>query len=168
MYRIDWTDNARKSITLTFFALFLLMCIFSLMIGSTFHIPEPADEYLGISAAAETLQQRTQFLKDLGFSPDESSEEHEDVTIPTVFGDVYTRYNELQKQSGGDLSLYKGARCTRYTYIDSVSGEHLDLLVYNGKIIGGDVCTVALDGEMRALAMENGKWEMDNYLAVVL
>ena len=152
MYRIDFSESVRKNITLTVFALFLLMCIFSLIVGSTFCIADPPETYLGISSAGETPQQRTTFLRTLGYSPADDSEESEDITIPVVFGDVYDRYNELQKQSGGDLSLYKGAKCTRYTYLDNASGMHLNLIVYNGRIIGGDKCTYALDGKMEGLS----------------
>jgi hypothetical protein len=151
VYKSNFTESARKNAALTVFALFLLSCIFLLMIGSSFHIAEPTEEYLGISSLASTLEQRTDFLKKLGYSPDADSEEHEEVTIPAAFSDVYRNYNEIQKQSGGDLTRYKGAKCTRYTYRDTESGMMLDLLVLNGRIIGGDKCTYALDGKMEPL-----------------
>lgn len=157
MYRINFTDTVKKSVTLTIFAFFLLLCIFSLMIGSTFHIADPPGTYLGISSAAGSSAERMDFLRALGYCPNEESEESEDVTIPAVFGDVYTRYNELQSLSGGDLTLYKGAHCTRYTYTDSETGKRLNLLVYNDRVIGGDVCTAALDGEMEPLGAKNNK-----------
>lgn len=151
MYRINFNETVKKNVTLTFFALFLLLCIFSLMIGSTFRIAEPPKTYLGLDASGETLEQRLAFLRALGLDPIEDSEESESIIIPAVFSDVYKRYNELQKQSGGDLSLYKTAVCTRYTYLDEETGMHLDLIVYEGKIIGGDKCTYSLDGEMEPL-----------------
>ena len=157
MYRIDFNATAKKSITLTLFALFLLMCIFSLMIGSTFYIAKPNDSYLSISSEAQTTAQRLDFLRALGYSPDPDSEESEQVKIPLVFGDVYTRYNELQKQSGGDLSLYKGAECTRYTYADVSANTRLNLLVLDGHIIGGDECTLSLDGELKPLGGRIGE-----------
>ena len=151
MYTVDFTSTAKKSVTLTLFALFLLLCIFTLMIGSTFHIAEPPTSYLGADNSAETQQQRVAFLQALGYSPVPESEESDPITIPAVFGDVYTRYNELQKGVGGDLSLYKGAACTRWTYTDEPTGLRLNIIVYKDRIIGGDECTAALDGEMHAL-----------------
>ena len=133
MYKIDFTATVRKSVTLTIFALFLLMCIFSLMIGSTFHIADPPDKYLGIDSAGATDDERIRFLQTLGYSPSAQLYEQEQINIPVVFGDVYSRYNELQAESGGDLSLYKGAECTRYTYIDEKTNMRLDLIVYDGK-----------------------------------
>ena len=80
-----------------------------------------------------------------------TSEESESIKIPEEFGDVYNRYNELQKQSGTNLLNYRGADCVRYTYTEEGSDRRFNLIVYEGRIIGGDVCTVALDGEMSAL-----------------
>ena len=157
MYKIDFTATAKKSVTLTLFALFLMMCIFSLMIGSSFHIAEPQTTYLGIDNSAATSSQRLDFLRALGYAPDPSGEESEEITIPAVFGDVYSRYNELQKLSGGDLLPYRGAVCTRFTYIDTETARRLDLIVYKGRIIGGDECTAALDGEMNELKAISSK-----------
>lgn len=155
MYRMDFTSTVRKNVTLTLFALFLLLCIFSLMIGSTFHIAEPPKTFLGIDNTAQTQQERTAFLQSLGYSPIAESEEQAQITIPIEFGDVYERYNELQAAMGGDLSLYRGASCTRYTYTDEPTGLRLDLIVLNGRIIGGDECTLALDGRMDPLSVKS-------------
>ena len=151
MFKIDFTSSAKKSIILTLFALFLLSCIFLLMIGSTFHTASPPSTYLGIDNSGETDVQRIRFLTELGYNVNVSSEESEAIKIPMEFGDVYTRYNELQKQTGTNLLNYRGADCIRYTYAEEGSDRRLNLIVYEGRIIGGDACTVALDGEMTAL-----------------
>lgn len=151
MFKINFTSSARKSIILTLFALFLLLCISMLMVGSTFHTATPPCTYLGIDNSGETAAQRIHFLTELGYTVNSSSEESEEIKIPTEFGDVYNRYNELQKQSGTNLLNYRGADCVRYTYTEENSDWRFNLIVYEGRIIGGDVCTVALDGEMKAL-----------------
>lgn len=153
MFKIDFTSSAKKSIILTLFSLFLMSCIFLLMIGSTFHTASPPQSYLGIDNSAETDVQRISFLTTLGYSVSSSNPESEEIKIPMEFGDVYTRYNELQKQSGADLLNYRGASCTRYTYEEEDSDRRFNLIVYEGRIIGGDVCTVALDGEMSPLGV---------------
>ncbi|MBQ3841370.1 MAG: DUF4830 domain-containing protein [Ruminiclostridium sp.] len=77
-----------------------------------------------------------------------------DVTIPEEFGDVYDRYNELQKSQGFDLSGYRSREAQVYTFgVISVRGEHTDnteahVMVCDGKIIGGDISSPALDGGM--------------------
>ncbi|MBQ1388745.1 MAG: DUF4830 domain-containing protein [Clostridia bacterium] len=153
MYSYDPHSTLKKNLILTVFSLFLLTCIFSLMIGSTFHIPHPEETYLGIDSRAETSEQRIAFLRRLSYSPAPDTEELEQIVIPVEFGDVYTNYNELQKESGGDLSRYKGAQCIRCSYQDEETGNFLDLIIYENRIIGGDECTRELDGEMWPLRM---------------
>ncbi len=155
LFRIDFTSSVKKSITLTFFSLFLLSCIFLLMIGSTFHTPAPPDLFLGTDNSAETTVQRISFLGRLGYAVNSSSEEQENIRIPVEFGDVYEKYNELQKQCGTDLEDYRGAECVRYTYTETDSDFRLNLIVYEGRVIGGDYCTVALDGEMYPLGKKS-------------
>ena len=82
------------------------------------------------------------------------------LVIPAVFGSVYENYNALQKQCGFDLSLYKGEDAVQYTYIitdyTDDSGNTLDnirmnLIIVSGRIVGGDICSAALDGFMTGL-----------------
>ena len=128
-----------------------MSCIFLLMVGSSFHIISPPNEYLGIDNSGATSPQRIHFLTELGYNVSPSSEESEEIKIPIEFGDVYNRYNEIQKESGTDLLDYRGAECVRYTYTEEESGLRLNVIVYEGRIIGGDECTAALDGEMKSL-----------------
>lgn len=71
-----------------------------------------------------------------------------EIVLPEKFNKVYLNYNELLKKSGYDLSLYKGKKCIRYTYnIPSVNAR-LNVLVCGGKVIGGDISSITLDGIM--------------------
>ena len=152
MFSINFTATTKKSIILTLFALFFLSCVFLLMIGSTFHIMKPPNEYLGIDNSGETVEQRVVFLNTLGYNVHGETEESEKIKIPIEFSDVYNNYNELQKQNGTDLLCYRGAQCVRYTYINEDNNMNVNIIVYDERIIGGDECSVALDGEMNALS----------------
>lgn len=154
MLDINFTATSKKSIILTLFSLFLMSCIFLLMIGSTFHTMTPPDTYLGIDNSAETSVQRIRFLTQLNYSVSASTEESAEIRIPIEFGDVYENYNELQKQNGTNLLDFRGTECTRYTYINEDDDMRVNLIVYEGRIIGGDVCSTALDGEMHALGQQ--------------
>ena len=73
------------------------------------------------------------------------------------FDETYQNYNKIQTDQGLDLTRYRGKRCRRYSYMvhNHPSGdEHvrLNLLVCSGKIIGGDVCSMGLDGFLQGLA----------------
>ena len=76
------------------------------------------------------------------------------VTIPEEFSDVYERYNDLQKSQGYDLSGYRSREAQVYTFsVISVRGEHTEnteahVMVCDGKVIGGDISSPALDGGM--------------------
>ena len=79
------------------------------------------------------------------------------VTIPDEFGEVYERYNELQKEGGFDLTPYRSREAVVYTYsVAAVNGQPSDftevhIMVCDGIIIGGDLASTALDGKMSAL-----------------
>lgn len=119
-----------------------------------------------ITSNADTNARRVYFIKSLGLSPDEDNQENKTVTVPKTFSQVYENYNELQKRAGYDLSAYKGVKVTVFTYpVGKVSHENDDdyyvtLIVYKGRIIGGDISSRNFYGEMLPLASvknENGK-----------
>lgn len=108
----------------------------------------------------ETYSDRANYAKTLGYSISADSETVQNIVIPAVFGSVYENYNALQKQCGFDLSLYKGEDAVQYTYIitdyTDDSGNTLDnirmnLIIVSGRIVGGDICSAALDGFMTGL-----------------
>ncbi|MDR0930520.1 MAG: DUF4830 domain-containing protein [Clostridiales bacterium] len=101
-----------------------------------------------VSAASPTYIARKALLQK-GYSVGDEPIEVADVNIPSEFDAVYTNYNKIMRQAGYDLTPYKGKLCVRVTYYNErTPGERLDILIYKGKIIGGDRCTVALDGYM--------------------
>lgn len=80
-----------------------------------------------------------------------------EIVIPEEFGDVYENYNELQKAQGFDLHSYSSREAEVYTYdVVSVGGEHREnteahIIVCDGKIIGCDISSPAIGGEMEAV-----------------
>ncbi|MEM1484810.1 DUF4830 domain-containing protein [Oscillospiraceae bacterium PP1C4] len=107
----------------------------------------------------KTNEQRVAFLKSFGWEVEEQEEEILDVMIPKQIDDVYGNYNEIQKTQGCDLTKYAGKRCKRYSYVvlnhpEDAENIRANVIVYNGKIIGGDVCSIKLDGFMQGFAKE--------------
>ena len=79
--------------------------------------------------------------------------------IPKEMDDVFSNYNEIQKAQGCDLTKYAGKRCKRYTYIvnnypDQPENIRANIVTYKNKIIGGDVCSIELNGFMHGFAAE--------------
>ena len=110
----------------------------------------------------KTNYQRVSFIKSLGLLPDDTDYEHKEIVIPTNFTEVYNNYNLLQKTAGYNLLPYKGAKATLYTYpvgkIDSSLDEYyVNIIVYKGRIIGGDISSRNIDGNMFPLVKMNFK-----------
>ena len=91
-------------------------------------------------------EDRIEFLKQFGWEVSPEATESEQVTIPAEFDKIFAGYNEIQKRQGLDLTKYKGKTMMRYTYdVTNYPGYEgrvqANLLVYRGKVIGGDICS---------------------------
>lgn len=109
---------------------------------------------------ASSHSERMAFISQYGWEVDEEPVEVCEVIIPAEFDDTYTKYNEIQKGQGFDLSAYAGMRVKRWTYsVKNYTGYEnqncirVNLLVYEGLVIGGDVCSIELDGFMHGFSM---------------
>ena len=113
----------------------------------------------GMSIKASSHEERVAFLSQYGWEIDAEPVEVQEVIIPSEFDDVYNAYNEIQKAQGFDLTVYAGVRVKRWTYmIKNYKGYedkdciHANILVYDGLVVGGDVCSVELDGFMHGFS----------------
>ncbi len=91
------------------------------------------------------------FLSQFGWVVDAGSAETQEVTIPAEFDKIFAGYNELQKSQGLDLSKYKKKAVTRYTFaVTNYEGYegavYANVLVYRGRVIGGDICSADVSG----------------------
>ena len=103
---------------------------------------------------------RITFLKSYGWEVSEEPSEVVSVVIPQTFGDVYENYNAIQTAQGFDLSGYRGKEVRRYTYeVLNYPGQkdyiRANLLIYRGKVIGGDICSVELNGFIHGFVNPN-------------
>ncbi len=91
------------------------------------------------------------FLAQFGWIVDASPVEVTDVTMPSEFDKIFAAYNEIQKEQGLNLLKYKRKKLTRYTFevknYEGYEGRVLaNVLVYRGKVVGGDICSADVDG----------------------
>lgn len=103
---------------------------------------------------------RVQFLQSQGWQVTTSPKEASQVRIPQEQSPVYSRYNDLQKSQGYDLSQYAGKTVMRYVYEinnypDAEQPVYATLLVYKNQIIGGDVTNTAAKGAVQGLKNPN-------------
>ncbi len=101
---------------------------------------------------------RVKFLTDFGWEVTTSPTESGRVRIPEESGEVFDRYNALQKSQGYDLSQYAGKTVMRYVYkIGNYPGAtepvYATVLVYKNQIIGGDVTDTSAKGHIRGFKM---------------
>ncbi len=83
--------------------------------------------------------------------------EEKPVTIPETFDDTWQSYNMLQKEAGFDLTKYQGKEVMRYTYqlrnfpMQVDQPVYVNILVFEGRLIGGDCMVTDLQGFMLPL-----------------
>lgn len=104
-----------------------------------------------------TNAKRVNFISRLGYEIDDNSVKSKDIIIPAKFGEVYEEYNKLQKKAGFDLYNHRGKSAKVFTYTVLYKEDtELHLIVSDDKIIGGDVASVKLNGDMKPL-LPSGK-----------
>ena len=108
------------------------------------------------AAAVSNNEERVKFLQELGWQTAESPVESSRVKIPKENSEVFSRYNNLQKSQGYDLSQYAGKQVMRYVYkITNYPGAtepvYATLLVYKNQVIGGDITDTAAKGKIQGL-----------------
>ena len=101
---------------------------------------------------------RVKFLTDFGWDVTTSPVESGQVKIPESAGEVFDRYNMLQKSQGYDLSQYAGKSVMRYVYqINNYPGAtepvYATLLIHKNQVIGGDVTDTCPGGQVRTFKM---------------
>ena len=99
----------------------------------------------------KTAEDRVRFLSQFGWEVKPTAITECEVTIPEEFDRVFTGYNEIQKRQGLDLSKYKNKKVMRYTYevtnYEDYDGVvYANLIIYRGRVIGGDICSADVTG----------------------
>jgi len=93
---------------------------------------------------------RRNFLSQFGWTVSDKEPFYEEVSIPKEFDGIFTAYNDMQKTQGLDLARYAGKICQHYRYeitnYDSTDTVYANLLVYRGRVIGGDISSAKMDG----------------------
>ena len=110
------------------------------------------------TAAVSANDDRVKFLEGFGWQVTPTPKEASQVRIPEESGEMFRRYNALQKGQGYDLGKFSGKKVMRYVYeITNYPGAqepvYATVLVYKNKVIGGDVTDTAAHGKIRGFQM---------------
>lgn len=143
--------------TIRFFAVILLSLV---VLGALIaFVPQlqPVSAEVGAEAATVTYdkvksnEDRIAFLAQFGWEVEPAPKESTTVTVPAEFDKVFAEYNELQKRQGLDLSKYAARTVERHTYVINNYPDYegtvlANLLVFHGRVIGGDICSAEQSG----------------------
>lgn len=126
-----------------------------------------ADKSAATEIYLKSTAERIAYLNNFGWQLDESSETEKSSAIPAEFDDVYKSYNEIQKAQGFDLSEYAGKSVKIYTikvlnYPENSEYVYATLILYENKLIGGDIHSTALDGFMHGFDLSGTGLKFDN------
>ena len=111
------------------FVMLAAVCLMILRSGT----PESVEiDGVEVSLCAENGEAVALFCEACGYPVGEPLSDRE-ITVPKHWNEIYQRYNELQKEQGFDLLLYKGKTARELVY--AVSDDELfTLLICDNKI----------------------------------
>ncbi len=151
-----------KASTLKFFA--ALSIALAVLVALVIFVPSYESETLPTGKEVNysnirSNEDRVGFLSQFGWTVEAEAELSEEVTIPSEFDSVFVEYNNLQKKQGLDLSRYKRKSVDHYRYVvTNYNGEegkvYANLLIYRGKVIGGDICSAEMNGFVHGFEAE--------------
>ena len=86
---------------------------------------------------------RRSFMESMGWETEDEPESVSEIFIPDEFDEILEKYNEIQIQSGFDLSPYLGKTVKKYVYKVMNYGDedeiYAALYVYNDTVIAADI-----------------------------
>lgn len=97
------------------------------------------------------------YIENLGWQIEQRPAEISHITLPEDFDIIYQTYNALQKESGFDLTPYKGQRLARYSYRvlnhEKSAQEEIraNVFVFQQQIVAADISTASAGGFMQPL-----------------
>ena len=139
----------------------ILAAILIVLAGALFFLLRGgSDEAKAVGQTGEYSLTAADASQQFGWEVKETPMEQVDVLLPSSFNDTYEKYNQIQKEQGLDLLKYAGATCQRYSYEvtnypGKDSGVVANLLVLDGRVIGGDICSVELNGFIHGFVNPN-------------
>ncbi len=114
-----------------------------------------------VNNSAANIDELLVFISGFGWEVNPTPDEIREIIIPVEFDDVYKKYNEIQLSQGYDLAGYAGKRAKNWTFsvvnypgLENEEYIKINVLTYEGEVIGGDVCSVKLDGFMHGFVKE--------------
>lgn len=110
---------------------------------------------------ASDINEILSFVSGFGWDVSSEPDEVREIIIPAEFDELYENYNAIQLSQGYDLRVYSGQRAKNWSFTiknyPGYEGEEcikINILIKDGVVIGGDVCSVELGGFMHGFSKE--------------
>lgn len=155
-----WSMKMKKGrIVFILLGLLIIACLTVWFVGTQNKDEKTGETKLSatdIAMTAKTEAEIIKYIRSFGWEIEEKACEKVEVKVPKKFDDVYTKYNDLQKNQGFDLEKLKGKTVTRTTFVvtnypNYPENIRADILTHKDKIVGGDICSIEIEGFMHAL-----------------
>lgn len=140
----------------------VLTCVVLVMSGVLYfggRTPAAAQVFLRRKAEVKcpSSTEAAAWLAAQGWEVDPEPTGQMEVVVPSKFDQLYESYNDIQKAQGFDISRYKGETVTKYTFLvknypQEPEGVAANLLVYQGRLIAADLCSLELGGFLKGAA----------------
>lgn len=141
VWKIKLSPRWRIAVCVAMLAIFTALCVVSAMGAMT------DNEETASGASVKNEQAAADYLRAVG-EEDAAQLSCERITIPEQFDEVYEEYNGMQRQSGFDLSEYKGKDALRFTFaLTRHDASYAVLLVRDCAVIGGHYSNGEYGGE---------------------
>ena len=135
--------RAAKIAVISVFAVFLTVLCVVIALERKEAVPDyaTADEIGRFFTEAADTDAQVEFLTQFKIKADTKTKRTDTITIPVNFDEIYTSYNELQKQAGLDLSPFKGEQVSRVVFKLKDKEKYVTLLIFKAHVIGGHLST---------------------------
>lgn len=156
-------------------SIFAVAAVFA-VIGGILSVSDKRTATVGnfndVNLKAETHEEREAFFAFFGWEISDEPIEVKETVIPAEFDESYSKYNDIQKAQNFNLEKYKNTRVKSWSYeiLNYPGYENSDgiirgnLLVCNGLVIGGDICSIELGGFMHGFCREENVTEESSSL----
>lgn len=133
----------KKRVIFYFALIFILLSIFAFLLTKI--------DFCKKEIFASTEIERINYLESFGWEVERGSSEKMEITIPLNFNKTYEDYNKIQLSQGFDLIEYAGKKVECFIYNITNYPNYSDdiranLLIYDGKIIGGNIYSIFRPG----------------------
>lgn len=107
-----------------------------------------------ISMHVANNNERVEYLVSKGLKTASEPSLVEEVLLPEEMDEILSEYNEIQKDSGFDISHYLGKTVKKYVYpIENEDEIYVTLYIFEEKIIAADISS-HIEGWQRAIDSE--------------